>query len=219
MLNKSYFFLFTGFLLFIISCKEKNENNEKQEMPIVKVYEDTIKRDLPYWYAEYTDVQDRMKKAHEMLGLKRLYGGFDSLQIRIEFECADTSNIISISKTGGKWRAVFHFFKFTFDEDQEPKSVSHWKEEGMPKSGWVKFSDSLLKTGIIDLPDYSTFKSYPVFATDEEGVKVEIASANIYKLYHYPALQSHTYIKEGPAKLDEAIKLIEREFKFKRACE
>ncbi len=207
------------FTLFIISCGQK-DSSKQSEMQILDVHLDTIERYIPDWYSKDTRIQDRAQKAHDMLGLKSLYEGFDSLQIRIWIECwLDYSNIISISKSKGKWKAIFHYFKFRLDESGGLNSVRHWKDQKTPKSGWKIFIDTLLRTNIMELLDYSEFKPYGFYGTDMEGVGVEISSAKIYRLYEYPELPSHLNIKEGPAKLEEALALIEREFKFKRWCE
>ena len=91
-------------------------------------------------------------------------------------------------------------------------------ENKSPKSGWKRFSDDLMNTGIINLKDESEF---PDIQTPHDAyfMIVEIGTPKKYRIYNYPELAMNNKILEGPGKLDEALKLIEKEFNYKRPCQ
>jgi hypothetical protein len=76
-----------------------------------------------------------------------------------------------------------------------------------------------MKTGILDLPDHIKFVPNYNLPTDADRVLVEIGMKRKYRLYLYPELGLNSNIAEGPGKLHRALKLIEREFNFKRPCQ
>jgi hypothetical protein len=213
-------FSLCSLILFFMSCAGNSSPRNKKDTKQVYVKEDIIERDIPEWFSRNPRLQDRVQKGQTMLQLEDLHNGFDSLQIRIYIACiSDTENTISIARRNGGWTSTFLFYKFIHDENGEVKSVQFRKDHRIPKSGWDKFSDSLLKTGITELPDYETFKSgYSHPGSDADGVAVEIATRATYRLYQYPELLSNIRLKDGPGKLEEALLLIEREFGFQRVC-
>jgi hypothetical protein len=209
-----FFFLFA---LAISSCKEKKKN----ESNITNVSSDTVIRHIPEWFKTSTLIRGRVADGNKALNLSTLQNGFDGTQIRIWIECniQDTQHTIIITNYKAKWEATFYYYKLYKNEDGSFKFLKSRAENRVPKSGWEVFTKDLLVTGIENLPDYE--KMYPKYnpPTDASAVTVEIGNNKEYRLYQYPELGMNKEIKEGPAKLEQALLLIEREFGYKRPCQ
>ena len=155
-----------------------------------------------------------------LLNLESLRNGFDSLQIRIWIDCGyNISGLIVIESKRYQWSAAFYSFKINYDENLNFEIQNLETESRSPKSGWESFSENLMKTDIINLPDAMKFFPKYNFPTDANRVLVEIGMLKKYRLYEYPELGLNSDIAEGPGKLHQALELIEREFNYKRPCQ
>lgn len=211
--------IITSFItLSVISICCHNNYNKKPELKSTP--NDTVTRDIPEWYASGNFTQKMDKRLNTLLQLESLQDGFDSLQIRVWIECgSNISSLIVLERKGNQWNAVFYSFKIykkeKFDFDiRDFKTVIK-----LPESGWESFSENLLKTGIIDLPDHIKFSPRYNLPNDAYRVSVEIGMLKKYRRYEYPELGLNSNISEGPGKLNQALKLIEREFNYKRPCQ
>jgi hypothetical protein len=214
---KLIFLLLLGIGIILTSCND----DENKKGPITKANGDTVIKEIPEWYRTSGYTQKRDKKLYNLLNLPSLENGFDSFQVRILIDCGyETSNLIILENKKSQWNAAFYSFKIHYDENVSPSEIQNLHiENRSPKSGWKIFYDTLIRTGIIDLPDASKFDPKYNHPNDGDGVMVEIAGPKKYRLYTYPSLGLNVNIKDGPWKLNEALKLIEREFNYTRPCE
>lgn len=208
---KNIFSFFTFFVLTALSCR----NN--REKPLIEG-DSKVAIDVPAWYVG-SPSEERNMAISKKLNLEPLQYGTDSLQIRILIDCGyDTSNLWFFETKQSEWSAVFYSFKIAYNNEHiEVRDVR--SQNVLPKSGWESFSDSLIRTGILNLTDFDTFPSKYIFPTDANGVSVEIATPRKYRFYEYPSMGLNAGIKEGPWKLHQALKLIENEFGYHRPCE
>lgn len=211
-----YSIIFGLCVLIFSGCE--NGNNKKTENNIVST--DTVIRDIPEWLKANSFQQIKMKKINNMLNLQSIQDGFNGFQVRVWIGCNNIgTNLIEIKEYQSEWSAKIYSYQTDYYEGDSFRIRDVRVESKSPKSGWKNFSDSLEKTEINNLPDYS--KLYPKYnlPTDADGVLVEIASPKIFRLYSYPELGLNKTITEGPAKLEKALSLIEREFDYKRPCQ
>lgn len=207
---------FLSFSFVGIGCK----NNQKKAPESERAVGDTVIKEMPKWYEPNTPKQKIDSKVFELLNLDYLGNGFDSLQIRIWIDCGyEPSNIIVIEKKKSVWKAIFYSFTLHFDQDYNVDVRSLKTENKSPKSGWKNFSDSLLETGLTDLPDFMKFYPKYNYPTDANRTLVEVGTPRKYRLYEYPELGLNHNIPDGPGKLHQALQLIEREFDFRRPCQ
>jgi hypothetical protein len=217
-------FLFLALIFFLlnsIGCNNIAGENPNEE----KYRNDTVIRDIPEFYHilwKTSKIHDKLRK---LLKLNSLENGFDSLQIRILIDCGqlEPSSLLLFEKAGSEWRAVFYSFtmKVIYTEDGKGIDLEIQDlitENKSPKSGWINFSSQLVNTGMINLLDCFNFPDYNM-PTDARSIFVEIGRRGRYRLFHYAELEMNLKIKEGPAKLDDALKLIEKEFNYKRPCQ
>jgi hypothetical protein len=202
---------------FVSACNQVDHNKKPETKNTLN---DTIIKDIPEWYSSsgFTQIMD--KKIDTLLKLKPLVNGFDSLQIRIWIECGTrVSSLIVLERERHQWNAVFYSFNIYYDEEFNFEIRNLNSESKTPKSGWESFSENLIKTGIIDLPDHIKFSPKYNLPNDADRVLVEIGTSKTYRLYEYPELGLNNDIAEGPGKLHQALKLIEKEFNYKRPCQ
>jgi hypothetical protein len=211
---KSYPILFVILSGIIISCD--HDNRQKKEFNSA-----TIVKDIPEWHQRSKWSQSLVKQLQNDLKVGSLENGFDSLQMRIWIECrqGQPSSMILLQTKNSLWNAIFYSFNIEYGENQNFEIRNINSVVKMPKSGWGTFSDSLLRSGITNLPDYTEYGENYFIPTDGNSVWVEIGSLKEYTLYSYPTLGGNTDIKGGPAVLHNTLKLIEKEFDFKRPCE
>lgn len=213
---KLIMFLFIT-LSFISFCCN-SDHNKKPELKSIR--NDTLIRDIPEWYSTSNFSQRMVKKLHTLLKLESLQNGFDSLQIRIWIDCGDKiSSLIVLERKGYQWNAVFYSFDIYYDEKLGFEIRNLNTDNRSPKSGWDSFFENLMKIDIIDLPDHSKFFPKYNLPNDAYRVLVEVGMLKKYRLYEYPELGLNSNIAEGPGKLHQALKLIEREFNYKRPCQ
>jgi len=208
------------FLLALIVVNGGCQGNHGKKPESERAISDTIVKEVPEWYEPGTPKQKLDRTLFSLLNLDPLENGFDSLQIRIWIDCGYyASNVIVIEKNKSKWTATFYSFTPHFDEDYNVDVRNLETQNKSPKSGWEYFSANLLKTGLTELPDFTKIDSGYFYPTDASRTYVEIGTQRKYRLYEYPELGLNRNIPEGPAKLNQALQLIESEFDFKRPCQ
>lgn len=213
---KLVMFLF-GALCFI---SVSYHNNNSKETEFKGTQNDTVIRDIPEWYSNSSFTKKIDARLSTLLKLEPLQNGFDSLQIRIWVDCRNkASSLIILERKKDQWDAIFYSFKISYKEKLDVELYDFSSESKSPKSGWVRFSENLMKTGIIDLPDHMKFSPKYNIPNDANRVLVEIGLLRKYRLYEYPELGLNSNIAEGPEKLQQALKLIESEFNYKRPCQ
>lgn len=199
-----------------VGCQSKHSQKPDLERGTSRA----VVRDVPEWYLTKSPEHQWDKTLFKLLNLGSLENGFDSLQIRIWIDCGyKAASLIVIERTKNKWDATFYFFTAHYDEDFNLSIQNLETERKSPKSGWKNFSDNLLNTGLIDLPDFTKFLSKYNYPTHADETLVEIGTPKKYRLYVYPELGLNNKIAGGPANLHEALQLIEREFDFRRPCQ
>lgn len=204
-----------------IQNQTKKENN-------IGTFSDTLIKGRSELLKTDTFLQDRMTKINELLSLPSIQNGFDGFQIRIWIECnnRDTQSLIVLKENKGKWAGIFYFYKMHWDKTAGFEGNEEVKfelrdikiEERVPQSGWKRFSDQFIELGVENLPDYRELYPKYNYSTDADGVTIEIGTPKKFKIYGYPALDLNKTIKGGPAQLEKALLLIEKEFDYKRPC-
>lgn len=217
---KSLFNLFSCLviLVFLLFCAtdEKNKikfnNTHKKEI-------DTVIKDIP------KDKKGRPRSYYKnkmfvenKIGLETLENGFDSIQIRIWYGYAfkDSSQLIIIKKTQGKWFGIFYTLKYNYNEKRDSIiGIENSLISKKPKSSWEIFINNFLAIGILDLPDYKEIPNYYQGA-DGDAIIVEIGTQNKYRIFSYqePNLKKAQFLQA--MKMEEALELIENEFNFFR---
>ena len=205
-----------GLLLLIIGC----QNNQSKKLEAERLDSNNVVKEVPEWYANSDSKRKEEQALFRQLKLDSLENGFDSLQIRIWIDCGyNVSDLILIERSKNGWNAVFYSFIAQYDESYNLEIKNVNAEKRLPKSGWEIFLENLLRTNLIELPDYSRFYPKYNYPTDAYRVLVEIATITKFRLYEYPELGLNLSIANGPAKLHEALVLIEKEFDYKRPCQ
>jgi hypothetical protein len=151
------------------------------------------------------------------LGLDSLESGYDSLQIRIWFDysLAFKKHLIVLKRNSGVWHGEFYTYKYYLSTNTIGEKS---KNNVTPKSGWNHFVKELFGLKIISLPNGLEI---PGLGGGEDGASynIEVATKNLYRYYSYWSPKS-TENKFWQAKnMVQIIKLLEREFNFKRSQE
>lgn len=218
MIKKTLVFLFTMYLVNMASSchpqiKDKNIVKEKNRLS------DSIKKDIPIdkdgrpmsYYRNKSDIEKKV-------GLLNLENGFDSLQIRLWYGYAfkDSSQLIIFRKNKDQWSGEFYNLLYKMTERGDSiKSIEKTVSKHDPKSGWNYLVSRLLALKIDSLPDKSRISDYPSI-TDGDGVVVEIATVDQYRIYFYntPSLAQTTIWQAR--NMEQILELIENQFAFKR---
>jgi hypothetical protein len=204
-------------LISIISsgCKEKETIKSTPNNTSNK----SVAKDIPEWFRDEPE-QRWHKMLLDSLNLPTLENGFDSLQVRIFITCSfSKSNLILLTNNGMEGKAVFYSYFYGSNGEGDFVASQVSGELRSPTNGWKLFYDSLIKTGIVELRDQDEFDSGQYAAPHDGGiVLVEIATKKKYRIYEYSSIGMNSKHK-GPAILHEALKLIEREFLYKRPCD
>lgn len=93
-------------------------------------------------------------------------------------------------------------------------SISRLSKKVLPKTGWKDFILKINKLKVQSLPNYSTINYYSV-CSDGDGVTIEVATVNKYRIYNYPCFESNAQIWQA-GNISKIMNLIENEFNFKR---
>ncbi|HWB93112.1 MAG TPA: hypothetical protein VG605_14720 [Puia sp.] len=152
-----------------------------------------------------------------MMGLRSLEKGFDSLQIRIWYGYArtDTGQLFIFSRKDGKWSAELYNFVYLMSANKRIKGIAKKVSAGLPRQGWPRFSEKLFSFMVTTIPDQGEIDNYPDF-TDGDAVIIEVATKDSYRIFSYkePKL-AQSQIKEAK-NIEKVLTLIDDQFSFKR---
>jgi hypothetical protein len=217
-MNKISLFLFSFFIFFVLSCKEKIESDESVAIPSISLSvapdKDGIIRDITS-----ADTAAYMQKVNQMadrsLGLQSLRNGFDKLEIRIwnEHSAWDyKGKLLVLRNKNDTWNAVLYNYKYVFDSHLRniDTILGERRQLARPKSGWNGFLKQLFDLNILTLPDYRHIPSYSL-GMDEVGVHVQLGLKNMYRSYMYPTPNARAKEIPEAKNMVEIIKLIETE--------
>jgi hypothetical protein len=213
---KSIVLIQLGLLFFLYTSCQNDSKTYKDK--INYQVSDTIIQDVPLdknGNSIYSDA-DR-KYTDSLLGYQPMNPPYNDLQIRIRYSYvfSDSGQIVNIKKSGNHYSADLTTLKYTFNKNND--SVIAIKKVVLkkhPTSGWEVFAKKLFDLKILTLPDFRKISNYPRFA-DGDGVTVEIATGNQYRLYQYKEpMQASNRIWQAK-NMERILKLIEQEFTFK----
>lgn len=211
-------FLFIVFYLLSIcsfSCKPKNKVDYLSDF---NKGGNSLIKDITYT-DEGAPLSYYLKKKEieKVIGLKSLENGVENLQIRIWYGVAlsDELQLIYLKKNEDNWTCELYFLKYIFNKNRD-SLVSFTKqiEKKVPKSGWEDFIQKLFELKVLVLPDSYQIPNY-VICNDGNGITVEIATKNRYKIYNYPCFTSQNEIWEAK-NIELILELLENELDFKR---
>jgi hypothetical protein len=211
-----YIIVITSIFFICESCN----NNGYKSTNDGKNFNDTIILDIPQKFRSNTF----SKRVHEdfckNLNIGSLKTGYDSLQIRVWIECGyDSSNLIVFKKNPSGWKGDIYYYKIIHDGQSNFRLSNVTSFNKTPASGWNIFINDLMKTGLMELPDFTIYMPKYNLPNDANKVLVETATKKRYRLYEYPELRLNYDNIEGAKKLDSALCLIEKEFNFTRPCQ
>lgn len=215
-MNSNCFLLIFGFLLF--SCNSVNIIDYDKDV-------ESFIKDIPDENLKL--IKDETEK---LLNIETIENGYNEFQIRVwlGYSFNDTAHLLILSKQFGKWEGklyemIYHYQPKTYDSILQsyypvfPDIIEIEKNISVvdPVSGWELFLKNLFNTGVFDLPHYKRIPDY-YLPTDADGVTFEIASQKKYRLFHYPSPELYSGRIREADKVIKIIKLIEKEFGFRR---
>ncbi|HEX2628738.1 MAG TPA: hypothetical protein VHM26_07000 [Chitinophagaceae bacterium] len=171
------------------------------------------------------------KEMTSLLHLDSIDAGVDSLVIRVWYSYMfnDTAHLFTISFTEGEWKYSFREFTYNQEYDDQTNTVlkttatlirGRIMDEPKTRS-WNSLLNKLCDLGVMTLPDVSNIRGYTPAFMDSDGVGIEVAASHSYRIYSYPVPCALTDKLWQADKVERIIKLLEKEFGFKRirACE
>ena len=179
---------------------------------------DTVKKDIPLDQKGNPMGFYKWKDIIEKKGdFQTIENGFDSLEIRIWYGHAfsDKLQLLVISKWKLGWNGELVELNCVYDKKHDSiLSISRLSKKVLPKTGWKDFILKINKLKVQSLPNYSTINNYSV-CSDGDGVTIEVATVNKYRIYNYPCFESNAQIWQA-GNISKIMNLIENEFNFKR---
>ena len=213
-LSTFFYIVSNGILILLLTCCA-NQNNGSDTNK--KVKSDSFVREVPKAF-----LAPLKKKQHSeinnKLGLGSLENGFKELQIRIWRTDThyDTTRLLILTNNGINWTGCIINFKLNLSENLDSVlSVSREDVIKAPKTGWNYFIDSVLVLGLLDLPDYVKLLPEYEVLSDGDGVTVEYANTEKYRIYGLPDPQSNEGKFVEARKMLLILRLIEDEFDIK----
>ncbi len=200
-------------IFYISSCSNNNSkcNNDFSN--------NDIKKDLPEYYLKNNNYQKLLENFLDLSGLCNIKNGYNGIYIRIYVSTLkyDSLHIITLKKSLDNWDADIYYCSLRYESSQKVllKKVTMNNVHCDPKSGWNKFSKEILNSGILSMKGYDKVANY-ITDTENDVVKVEIATNEIYRLYEYPNLHENKGQFAEAIKMDSILLLVENEFPFKR---
>ena len=183
-------------ILFLQGCKHDNSATENQYAAQILSQvnpSDTFLFDFPSAKDQLVTIYFSYLPLHEKwLNLQSLHKGYDSIEIRVwygcEFGCG--RRLVRLFHNREKWQAEISTLTLHGGGDEGAAnyidSMSREIEFKSPKSGWVRFINSLFDLKILVLPnDYDIPNFKQVRPTDGDWIQIEISAKNIYRFYGY----------------------------------
>ena len=200
--------------LSINSCNcQQNNSKNVNDMKL----QDSVNKDIPLdKRGNPSSTFTRAIMTDSILGLEPLHNGFRDTLIRFRFgyDITDTAHIIELKNAENQWKAEFYTLIYYQNDKGNFKSIDKKVHSQKPYSGWAKFLKRLYEFEILTLPDQSRIANYPLF-TGGEGITVEIATTNSYRIYFYSNLAHAQEITQA-RQMENILRLIEQEFDFRR---
>ena len=144
---------------------------------------------------------ESIRESSEVLGLRDLQKGVDSLEIRIWFFRAKRD------RTFGK----LHIYSYENGWNGQASYGSTTLVEILPKSGWNSFISKLLKKNIMTLQNQRDIEGFNLMIFDGDTYCVEVASKDTYRFYSYNSPDMTKKYKDA-RKMNRILRLIKREF-------
>lgn len=211
--------LFYITLLFVLySCKDQVKNCSIMDSKN-RILSDSIIKDIPL-NTKGNPVLSYLHKEYiaNKLSLEKLENGFDSMQIRIWYGYAfkDTGQLVLFKNENNKWTSELLTLSFKVNENKDSVwSIGKTLSRRNPKSGWDNFIKKLLDYQILSLPDMSMIDENITIA-DGDAFTVEIATKKNYRFYQYQEPEMVEDRLWQAKNMNYILKLIEKEFEFKR---
>jgi hypothetical protein len=185
--------------LFASSCNTNQSVDKKQNslLPITKPSDTIIETDLSRATEYYKSFYISKNWPMGQEKIDSLVSSYDSLQIRL-WELGGlypNSKLYIITKKNSIWNGFYYEMEAENKYATGDSSVKYLKgpiplevknvKRIFPKSGWVKFIDSLLTLNIITLPDMDEIAGMKIPWTDANGTIVEVATKDNFRFYSY----------------------------------
>lgn len=207
-----------GLIIFlsviICCCNTRHESSYKNSSV------DTVTKEIPLTKKGKPDFFYKLiKQKAAQLKLDSLEKGYDSLQIRIwyDYSFLENQQLVVIKRVSQKWNCELYTLKVDWnDSSRYDKIISKIVIEKEPISGWDNFTKQLLDLKIMSLPDMRKVPGYnEIIGADGNSFNVEIATKDKYRFYGY--WEPGNFSQYWQAKnMEDILRLIEREFDFKR---
>lgn len=213
--------IFITILLFSIIMISSFCNNSGSSL-VHSETDNTIEKDIPIdKNGKFVRSYDYKNRRVDKLQLDSLEKGFDSIQIRIwlGYAFSDSAQLVVIENKHSQWSADLFTLMWWLDTSRENiDSVHSHVKRVRPVSGWSAFTKELFNLQVANLPDIDKLiLNKPTLETD--GVVVEVATKTTYRFYHYlkPSLLQNEFPEAE--KMEQILKLLEKELNFKRYSE
>ena len=212
-MKRSIIIQLTSWLLILLIQACNGQPKEEAKEVLNQERNNTTIKSIPLSKRD-TSFSKIKKSIENKLGISSIESGFKDLQIRIWKGFAHTDYVqlkvftkIDTSLSAQLYNLFLHYDK-NFDS---VVAVTKEVVTKQPRTGWVFFTDSLLKLDILNLPDDSEIPNYNV-SMDADAVTVEVASGNKYRVYSYSDVESLSKTIEQAKKMAQILKLIQDEF-------
>jgi len=157
---------------------------------------------------------DAAKQLERVLKLESAESGYDSMQIRIwcSYGLSKERDLLIIRNQNGNWAGQFFNIVVTKDNTGNTFELQNVTQNAVfPKSGWNRFTTTLLNLGIATLPSMNSIENLKWGGGDGNVYSVEIATKEYYRFYWYeePLKYAQTYWQAK--NMDLILQLIENE--------
>jgi hypothetical protein len=187
---------FSFFLLslIILSCKTKDDSSVPNEYAAKFIKElnptDTFLFDFSVNKKGVFDTLDwyYLKEFEKHLELPSLEKGFDSIQIRIDFDCVRNTreSLVILTNDGKGWMAELSNVHYHYSENMKVDSITREVINAIPKSGWINFINELFDLKILTIEDNYKIPGFEYSVPNDGcGIGIEVATKNVYRFYSY----------------------------------
>ena len=179
---------------------------------------DTIPKTNRKFY-ENINWQKHFTVKQKLLKIESIQKGVTDWEIRfwIEhgFRKIDSAQLLIFKKENGIEKGLMYLYDDRFSDTVDPiTSISSIPISLSPTSGWQVFIDTIEKLGLYNLPDLQDLPGF-ARAADSDGVIVEFAIKNKYRIYAYDDYEGFLNKIEEAKKMHNILNFIEKEFKIR----
>jgi hypothetical protein len=210
---------FSSFILLsLLLANDSTSNNINVKNSI-----DTFIQDLPLNKKGKPPRQfELVRKIENIIGLKKITNGFDSIQMRIwsSYRYNDSTQLLIIKNSFGNWtiEAYNLFLKFNVNDDSligVDKIMTVDNKQIITQNEWKKFTKKIFNLDITTLPDSRYISNY-YDATEADIIIFEISTQFKYRFYTYEDPLQHKKTNIQAKKIINILDLIDKTFKMKR---